>query len=104
MRALRRSGDLMNDRVQTHEKKPGVTAKTVGQKGMWRRFAATTSRSASGRRARARRTCRGNGFVSVGKKAARIILTRPAVEAGRGAGILPGDLYEDHAPYLRPCA
>ena len=22
--------DLMNDRVQTHEKKPGVTAKTVG--------------------------------------------------------------------------
>ena len=24
--------DLMDDRVQTHEKKPGVTAKTVGQK------------------------------------------------------------------------
>ena len=24
--------DLVNDRVQTHERKPGVTAKTVGQK------------------------------------------------------------------------
>src|ERR1035438_9870523 len=24
--------DMMNDRVHTHEKKPGVTAKTVGQK------------------------------------------------------------------------
>jgi phosphate starvation-inducible PhoH-like protein len=32
----------------------------------------------------------------------RIILTRPAVEAGEALGFLPGDLREKVAPYLRP--
>jgi phosphate starvation-inducible PhoH-like protein len=32
----------------------------------------------------------------------RIILTRPAVEAGEKLGFLPGDLYEKITPYLRP--
>lgn len=32
----------------------------------------------------------------------RIILTRPAVEAGESLGFLPGDLYEKVSPYLRP--
>lgn len=32
----------------------------------------------------------------------RIILTRPAVEAGESLGFLPGDLYEKVTPYLRP--
>ena len=32
----------------------------------------------------------------------RIILTRPAVEAGENLGFLPGDLYEKVLPYLRP--
>ncbi|MBI4560890.1 MAG: PhoH family protein, partial [Candidatus Rokubacteria bacterium] len=32
----------------------------------------------------------------------RIILTRPAVEAGERLGFLPGDLYEKVHPYLRP--
>lgn len=32
----------------------------------------------------------------------RIILTRPAVEAGESLGFLPGDLYEKINPYLRP--
>ena len=36
------------------------------------------------------------------EKVARIILTRPAVEAGEALGFLPGDLYEKIAPYLRP--
>ncbi len=35
-------------------------------------------------------------------KIARIILTRPAVEAGEALGFLPGDLKEKLAPYLRP--
>src|SRR4029079_3636705 len=35
-------------------------------------------------------------------KVSRIILTRPAVEAGEALGFLPGDLYEKIAPYLRP--
>lgn len=32
----------------------------------------------------------------------RIILARPAVEAGERLGFLPGDLYEKVTPYLRP--
>jgi len=32
----------------------------------------------------------------------RIILTRPAVEAGESLGYLPGDMHEKLAPYLRP--
>jgi phosphate starvation-inducible PhoH-like protein len=36
------------------------------------------------------------------KKVARIILTRPAVEAGERLGFLPGTLSEKIDPYLRP--
>ncbi|MBI4974755.1 MAG: PhoH family protein [Candidatus Omnitrophica bacterium] len=32
----------------------------------------------------------------------RIILTRPAVDAGESLGYLPGDLYQKVTPYLRP--
>lgn len=32
----------------------------------------------------------------------RIILSRPAIEAGESIGFLPGDLQEKMAPYLRP--
>jgi phosphate starvation-inducible protein PhoH and related proteins len=38
----------------------------------------------------------------VGKKVSRIILARPAVEAGEKLGFLPGDLQEKVNPYLRP--
>jgi phosphate starvation-inducible PhoH-like protein len=96
--------DLMNDRVQTHEKKPGVTAKTVGQK----RYVEAI---------RAHDITFGIGPAGTGKtylavamalaalregKVSRIILTRPAVEAGEALGFLPGDLYEKIMPYLRP--
>ena len=36
------------------------------------------------------------------KQASRIILTRPAVEAGEKLGFLPGDLQNKVDPYLRP--
>jgi phosphate starvation-inducible PhoH-like protein len=36
------------------------------------------------------------------KEVNRIILTRPAVEAGERLGFLPGDLFEKIHPYLRP--
>jgi phosphate starvation-inducible PhoH-like protein len=38
----------------------------------------------------------------VSKEVSRIILTRPAVEAGEKLGFLPGDMYEKVNPYLRP--
>ena len=36
------------------------------------------------------------------RKVARLVLTRPAVEAGERLGFLPGDLTEKIDPYLRP--
>jgi phosphate starvation-inducible PhoH-like protein len=36
------------------------------------------------------------------KEVKRIVLARPAVEAGEKLGFLPGDLYEKVNPYLRP--
>src|SRR5947207_8837831 len=38
----------------------------------------------------------------IAKKVSRIILTRPAVEAGERLGFLPGTLQEKIDPYLRP--
>ena len=35
-------------------------------------------------------------------KVGRIVLTRPAVEAGESLGFLPGDVQDKLAPYLRP--
>ena len=36
------------------------------------------------------------------KEVSRVVLTRPAVEAGEALGFLPGDMREKVAPYLRP--
>ncbi|MDQ9834536.1 PhoH family protein, partial [Acinetobacter soli] len=36
------------------------------------------------------------------KEVERIILTRPAVEAGEKLGFLPGDMQDKVDPYLRP--
>ena len=38
----------------------------------------------------------------IAKRVSRIILARPAVEAGEKLGFLPGDLQEKVNPYLRP--
>jgi phosphate starvation-inducible PhoH-like protein len=96
--------NLMNDRVQTHERKPGVTAKTVGQKKYLdaiRKHDVTFGIGPAGT---------GKTYLAVATalaalregKVSRIILTRPAVEAGEALGFLPGDLYEKITPYLRP--
>jgi phosphate starvation-inducible PhoH-like protein len=41
-----------------------------------------------------------NSFLK--KQVSRIVLARPAVEAGEKLGFLPGDIYEKFNPYLRP--
>jgi phosphate starvation-inducible PhoH-like protein len=96
--------DLVSDRVMTHDRKPGVTAKTVGQKKYLdaiRKHDITFGVGPAGT---------GKTYLAVALalaalregKVARIILTRPAVEAGEALGFLPGDLYEKITPYLRP--
>jgi phosphate starvation-inducible PhoH-like protein len=41
-----------------------------------------------------------NAYIK--KQISRIVLARPALEAGEKLGFLPGDLYEKVNPYLRP--
>ncbi len=96
--------DIMSDRIQTSDKKPGVTAKTVGQKKYLdaiRHHDVTIGVGPAGT---------GKTYLAVAMAlsalrqgtVSRIILTRPAVEAGEALGFLPGDLYEKIMPYLRP--
>jgi len=96
--------DLVSDRILTHDRKPGVTAKTVGQKKYLdaiRKHDVTFGVGPAGT---------GKTYLAVAMalaalrdgKVTRIILTRPAVEAGEALGFLPGDLYEKITPYLRP--
>ncbi|MGD1089892.1 MAG: PhoH family protein [Verrucomicrobiota bacterium] len=96
--------DMVGDRVTTHERKPGVTAKTVGQKKYLdaiRKHDITFGIGPAGT---------GKTYLAVAMaltalregKVSRMILTRPAVEAGEALGFLPGDLYEKITPYLRP--
>ena len=96
--------NMVGDRVQTHERRPGVTAKTVGQKKYLdaiRKHDITFGIGPAGT---------GKTYLAVATALSalreggmsRLILTRPAVEAGEALGFLPGDLYEKITPYLRP--
>ena len=96
--------EMVTDRVQTHDRKSGVTAKTVGQKHYVeaiRKHDITFGIGPAGT---------GKTYLAVAMalsalrqgSVSRIILTRPAVEAGEALGFLPGDLYEKITPYLRP--
>ncbi|HEX7471066.1 MAG TPA: PhoH family protein [Verrucomicrobiae bacterium] len=96
--------DLTSDRTLTSPQKPPVTPKTVGQKKYLeaiRQHDITFGIGPAGT---------GKTYLAVAMalsalregKVSRIILTRPAVEAGEALGFLPGDLYEKILPYLRP--
>ena len=96
--------EMVSDRVQTHERKPGVTAKTVGQKKYLdaiRQHDITFGIGPAGTGKTYLAVAMGLAALREGK-VSRIILTRPAVEAGEALGFLPGDLTEKITPYLRP--
>lgn len=95
---------LLCDNVAiTHRGKP-VKSKTVGQKRYVDGINKNTITFGVGPAGT------GKTYLSVAlavnhlkaKKVDKIILTRPAVEAGEKLGFLPGDLQEKVNPYLRP--
>jgi phosphate starvation-inducible PhoH-like protein len=95
---------LWSYRVTVSPKKPPLIPKTFSQMDYLesiKQHALTFGIGAAGT---------GKTFLAMGmavaalrtEEVSRIILTRPAVEAGEALGYLPGDLQEKIFPYLRP--
>ena len=96
--------DLVDAKIVTSSRKPPIVARTLGQRnyveaiqkhdivfgvgpaGTGKTYLAVAMAVAALKR----------------EQVSRIILTRPAVEAGEALGFLPGDLQEKITPYLRP--
>ncbi|HKQ39765.1 MAG TPA: PhoH family protein [Verrucomicrobiae bacterium] len=96
--------EVMGERIPTSTRKPHVTPKTVGQKKYVeaiRAYDVTFGIGPAGTGKTYLAMAMAVSHLKEGK-VQRIILTRPAVEAGEALGFLPGDLYEKIAPYLRP--
>ncbi len=96
--------ELLNDVVAITNKGKPIKSKTVGQKkyvDLMKKKTITFGIGPAGT---------GKTYLAVAiavnaykeKRVERIILTRPAVEAGEKLGFLPGDLQEKVNPYLRP--
>ena len=95
---------LYNDRIQCSARKPPVIPKTESQRDYLRTIDVHDITFGIGPAGT------GKTYLAVAKavaalkaeKVTRIILTRPAVEAGEALGFLPGELQEKILPYLRP--
>jgi phosphate starvation-inducible PhoH-like protein len=95
---------LFDDRILTSAKKANVTPKTAGQKRYLDAIRGHDVTFGIGPAGTGKTYLAMAMAVSALREetVSRIILTRPAVEAGEALGFLPGDLQEKLAPYLRP--
>ncbi|MBW2145626.1 MAG: PhoH family protein [Deltaproteobacteria bacterium] len=96
--------ELFLDKVGIKVNKRVITPKSLGQKeyvDAIRRFDIVFSIGPAGTGKTYLAMALGVSLL-MKKEFGRIILTRPAVEAGEKLGFLPGDLYEKVNPYLRP--
>ncbi len=95
---------IFKDEVYISSKKKIITPKTINQKhyiDSIRRFDIVFGIGPAGT---------GKTYLAMAmavaslakKEVNRIVLARPAIEAGEHLGFLPGDLYEKVNPYLRP--
>ncbi len=95
---------IFRDEVYISSKKKIITPKTINQKGYIdciRQYDIVFGIGPAGT---------GKTYLAmamavsalVKKEIRRVVLARPAVEAGEHLGFLPGDLYEKVNPYLRP--
>jgi phosphate starvation-inducible PhoH-like protein len=97
------ASDVLGDRLLTARGK-GITPKTIGQKRYVDAIRSSTVTFAIGPAGT------GKTYLAVATavralqehQVSRLILTRPAVEAGERLGFLPGTLYEKIDPYMRP--
>jgi phosphate starvation-inducible protein PhoH and related proteins len=98
-----RASEVLGDRLLTARGK-GITPQTIGQKRYVDAIRSSTVTFAIGPAGT------GKTYLAVAtavralqeRQVTRLILTRPAVEAGERLGFLPGTLYEKIDPYMRP--
>ena len=99
-----RIGEIMRDVIAITSRGRQVKCKTLGQKAYVDAIKKNTCTFAVGPAGT------GKTYLAIAmavvamknKEIERIILTRPAVEAGEKLGFLPGDLAQKVDPYLRP--
>jgi phosphate starvation-inducible PhoH-like protein len=98
-----RASDVLGDTLLSNRGK-GIAPKTMGQKRYVDAIRSSTVTFAIGPAGT------GKTYLAVAtavralqqRQVSRLILTRPAVEAGERLGFLPGTLYEKIDPYMRP--
>jgi phosphate starvation-inducible PhoH-like protein len=97
-------GDLASTKISTSPRKPPVVARSAGQRNYVEAIQKHDVVFGIGPAGTGKTYLAVAMAVAALKKeqVSRIILTRPAVEAGEALGFLPGDLHEKITPYLRP--
>jgi phosphate starvation-inducible PhoH-like protein len=95
---------MVSTKIATSSRKPPIVARTAGQRGYIEAIQKHDVVFGIGPAGTGKTYLAVAMAVAALKKeqVARIILTRPAVEAGEALGFLPGDLQEKILPYLRP--
>ena len=96
--------DVIDVKITTSARKPPIVMRTAGQRAYAEAIQKNDVVFGIGPAGT------GKTYLAVAKavealkkeQVSRIILTRPAVEAGEALGFLPGDLQEKITPYLRP--
>jgi phosphate starvation-inducible protein PhoH and related proteins len=96
--------DAVATKITTSSRKPPIVTRTLGQKNYVEAIQSYDIVFGIGPAGTGKTYLAVAMAVAALKKeqVARIILTRPAVEAGEALGFLPGDLQEKITPYLRP--
>lgn len=95
---------LLDTKIPTSSKRPPIVPKTTGQREYLRAIQTADMVFGIGPAGTGKTyLAMAMAVYSLKKELVnRIILTRPAVEAGEALGFLPGDLNEKIMPYLRP--
>src|SRR6478735_8703014 len=96
--------DVVDVKILTSSRKPPIVARTLGQRNYVEAIQKNDIVFGVGPAGTGKTYLAVAMAVAALKKeqVSRIILTRPAVEAGEALGFLPGDLQEKITPYLRP--